>query len=59
MSNSLKEKNSPEPVQLDMHDATMMAFWSKELNIPAERIQAAIKAVGPLITDVKRYLQVK
>jgi hypothetical protein len=31
--------------------------WAKELNVPAPRLREAIRRVGPVVEDVKRFLQ--
>jgi len=33
-----------------------VAYWSKELGVPRERLARAIEAVGEKVIEVKKYL---
>lgn len=46
-----KKINVNEPWELD--------YWTKTLKVTPERLRLAVKAVGPMVDDVKRHLGVR
>jgi hypothetical protein len=42
--------------RIDVADPTELAYWSKQLRVPEERIKNAVLAVGSSIDAVKAYV---
>ena len=45
------------PKRIDIHSPAEMRHWVRELSRPAGKLNEAIKAVGPLVSDVRDYLR--
>ena len=46
-----------DPVRIDVDAPAEMRHWVRELGRPAAQLKAAVQAVGPLVSDVREYLQ--
>jgi len=44
-------------VRIDVNAPAEMRHWVRELGRPAAQLKAAVQAVGPLVSDVRVYLQ--
>jgi len=42
---------------IDVNAPAEMRHWVRELGKPAAQLRAAVTAVGPLVVDVREYLQ--
>lgn len=42
--------------RIDANDAAELAYWSKQLRVPEERIRNAVLAVGSSLDAVKAYV---
>jgi Protein of unknown function (DUF3606) len=47
------------PKRIDIHAPAEMRHWVREIGQPATKLHEAINAVGPLVSDVRHYLQNK
>lgn len=45
------------PKRIDIHSPAEMRHWVRELSRPAAKLNEAVNAVGPLVADVRDYLQ--
>jgi len=45
------------PKRIDIHSPTEMRHWVREIGRPAAKINEAVKAVGPMVCDVRDYLR--
>lgn len=43
--------------RIDVDAPAEMRHWVRELGRPATQLEAAVQAVGPLVSDVREYLQ--
>ena len=43
--------------RIDVNAPAEMRHWVRELGKPAGQLKAAVAAVGPLVADVRKYLQ--
>lgn len=43
--------------RIDIHSPAEMRHWVREIGRPAAKLNEAVKAVGPLVSDVRDYLQ--
>jgi hypothetical protein len=46
-----------DPKRIDIHAPAEMRHWSREIGRPAAKLSEAVKAVGPLVSDVRDYLR--
>ena len=46
-----------DPKRIDVHSRAEMRHWVRELSRPAGKINEAVTAVGPVLTDVRDYLR--
>lgn len=46
-----------DPKRIDVHSRAEMRHWVRELARPAAKLEEAVKAVGPLVSDVRDYLR--
>lgn len=54
-----KSKRGPaDRERINIHEDYELEYWSKELVVSKERIKEAVRAVGVMVKDVKRYLGV-
>ena len=44
-------------VRIDVDAPAELRYWVRELGRPAAQLKAAVQAVGPLVSDVREYLQ--
>jgi hypothetical protein len=45
--------------RIDIHDAAQCAHWSRELNVTAGELKAAVHHVGPEVEAVRRYIEAR
>jgi hypothetical protein len=50
------KKSSADNRSVDINDEYALDFWSKELGVTRVRLQAAVRAAGTSVPDVKREL---
>jgi hypothetical protein len=43
--------------RIDVDAPAEMRHWVREIGRPAEQLKAAVQSVGPLVSDVRAYLQ--
>ena len=46
-----------DPKRIDVHSRAEMRHWVRELSRPAAKLNEAVEAVGPLVSDVRDYLR--
>ena len=46
-----------DPKRIDVHSRAEMRHWVREFSRPAAKLNEAVEAVGPLVSDVRDYLQ--
>jgi hypothetical protein len=44
-------------IRINVDAPAEMRHWVRELGRPAPQLKAAVQAVGPLVSDVREYLQ--
>lgn len=45
-----------DPHRININQPHEVAYWTKKLGVSEQTLRAAVKAVGPMVSDVKRYL---
>jgi len=46
-----------DPNRIDVHSHAEMRHWARELSRSMAEVNEAVKAVGPLVSDVRTYLR--
>ncbi len=46
-----------DPKRIDINSAAEMRHWAREIGRPVDKLNDAVKAVGPLVSDVRDYLR--
>jgi len=46
-----------DPKRIDVHSPAEMRHWVREFSRPAAKLNEAVETVGPLVSDVRDYLQ--
>lgn len=58
MADDLKRKAPEDPTKINVNQAWELDYWANKFGVTTQRLIAAVKAVGPMVSDVKRYLGV-
>ncbi|QNM94884.1 DUF3606 domain-containing protein [Chitinimonas koreensis] len=56
MSDNLGIKQPADPKKINVNEDWEVKYWTKELGVNEATLRAAVKAVGPLVVDVRRHL---
>jgi hypothetical protein len=59
MSDDLKIKRPLDAKKISVKETWELDYWTKTLNVSADRLRQAVRAVGPMVDDVKRHLGVR
>lgn len=59
MSDNLKIKRPADATKINVNEAWEVSYWCKELNVSEAKLKEAVKAVGVMVKDVKKYLGIK
>ena len=57
MADDLKYRGEPDRSRINLREVHEVRYWSQKFRVSAEKLQAAVKAVGPQATDVERHLK--
>jgi hypothetical protein len=56
MSDDLKNRGEQDRLRINVHEEHEVRYWTKELNVTREELERAVKAVGVMAADVRKYL---
>jgi hypothetical protein len=56
MSDDLKNRGERDRLRINVHEEHEVRYWTKELNVTREELERAVKAVGVMAADVRKYL---
>lgn len=59
MSDNLKIKRPLDAKKINVGETWELDYWTKTLNVSADRLRQAVRAVGPMVDDVKRHLGIR
>lgn len=59
MSDNLKIKRPLDAKKINVNEPWELDYWTKTLNVSADRLRQAVRAVGPMVDDVKRHLGIR
>lgn len=46
-----------DPKRIDIHSPPEMRHWAREFGRPVATLREVVRTVGPLVADVRAYLQ--
>ena len=58
MVDDLTRKAPEDPTKINVNQSWEIQYWAKKLGVTEQQLKTAVKAVGPIVKDVKRYLKV-
>ena len=56
-SNDARLLGPADRARIDVNAPAEMRHWVRELGRPTAQLKAAVQVVGPLVSDVREYLQ--
>lgn len=56
MSDNLNKTGKGDDIRINVNQQHELNYWTKELGVTEERLREAVKAVGPMVADVRKYL---
>lgn len=58
MGDDLNRRAPEDPTKINVDQPWELRYWTDELGVSEQTLIAAVKAVGPMVEDVKRHLGV-
>jgi len=56
MADDLSRTGPEDPKKININQDWEVRYWCKELGVTAEELVEAVKAVGPMVEDVRAYV---
>lgn len=56
MSDNLSNRGPADRARINVNESWELAYWCKELGVTPEKLKEAVKAVGVMAVNVRRYL---
>lgn len=56
MSDDLTRRKPEDPTKINVNQSWEMNYWTKKLGVTEQQLRTAVSAVGPLVKNVKSYL---
>lgn len=57
MSDNLKNRGQQDRIRINVHEDFEVAYWTTTLSVTREELEQAVKAVGVMVEDVRKYLK--
>jgi HAMP domain-containing protein len=57
MSDDLQNRGPADRSRINVNEAWELRYWSQTLGHTADEIRLAVKAVGPMVENVRRHLK--
>jgi hypothetical protein len=58
MTDDLTRKRPEDPTKININQSWEVKYWCNKFNVTEDELIAAVKAVGVMVEDVKKYLGV-
>jgi hypothetical protein len=53
-----KEKTGKiDDSRINVNESYELQYWSEKFNVDKDRLREAVKAAGPMVDDVRKYLE--
>jgi len=59
MPDDKSKRGKPDRIRINVHEKWEFDYWKKELRVSGQQLAAAVRAVGPMVKNVKAYLKDK
>ena len=59
MADNLNKTGRADDTRINIHQDHELRYWSRRLGTTAEQLRSAVRAVGPMVKDVKRHLGIR
>jgi hypothetical protein len=59
MPDDLSKRGPQDRLRINSNEAWELKWWCRRLRVSPEKLKAAVHKVGPMVTDVRRYLGVQ
>lgn len=56
MPDNLKDTGKRDDSRINVNEPYEVQYWTKTLGVTADKLKEAVRAVGPMVKDVKKYL---
>ena len=56
MADDKKKTGKHDRIRVNVHQRHELRYWGMALGVTAQRLREATAKVGPMVSDVKRYL---
>lgn len=56
MPDNLDIRRPADPKRINVHEEWELRYWTQHLGASPDQLRAAVRAVGPMVTDVQRHL---
>lgn len=56
MSDDLNQKGPADRNRINVSEPWEVRYWTRELNCTEQQLREAVRAVGVMVVDVRRYL---
>lgn len=60
MSDDLNNRGQQDRIRINVHEEHEeheVRYWTQEFKVPPEELEEAVKAVGVMVEDVRKYLK--
>jgi Protein of unknown function (DUF3606) len=56
MSDDLSNRGPKDRARVNVNEPWELTYWCKKFNCTEAQLRAAVKAVGPMVTEVQKHL---
>lgn len=56
MTDDTTKRGAPDRIRINIRQAFEVRYWTKAMGVTRAALTQAVKAVGPMVKDVKRWL---
>ena len=56
MADDLTRRVPEDPTKINVNQSWEVQYWTEKFGVTEQQLKTAVKAVGPLVKDVKRHL---
>lgn len=59
MTDNTRNLGKQDDIRVNTNQPHEVTYWTYKWNITEEQLREAVRAAGPMVTDIERYLQQK
>ena len=56
MPDNTSNRGHADRIRINVHEDYEVRYWCAQFGVTAAQLHAAVRAVGPMVADVRRYL---